>query len=1047
MAGIDGILIYALIHHLMISRRAVHRTLHTLFAVVCLFALLLSLSHMLTVQSLTAAGYLERLKFEHIFALLLVYTLAVFTLYYAKRLAHWFVVAFGAAFAALIVIEMVLPYTLQFRQFYGIARETLPWGEVITIARGQPGYFAAIPTAVVLSSLGYAFVQLLRSYRETREPGRLWMLGAFGFVILGTAEIILVRLGLVHGVLLGSYDILGLVVVMSSVYILESQQQLATAESNFRELFERSPTAMVSFEPSSGRILEANTAAVNLTGFTREDFLARKVTEFGIQGDEDENGTFVQLIQRLASGEDVTASYESRLKRRDGRELLLDLYFSTIINPLGHVVRIIANAIDVTEARRAHQALALESEKNQMLLRSSSDGIHIVDAQGFLVEASDSFFDMLGYERGELNGCHVTEWDSEMTLSEIRAHLAGFFQANQYTVFETRHRRKNGAIIPVEIAAVPILLAGKPYIFNASRDITQRKRIREALQASETQFRTLFDTSPIGIAFCRDGALVEANTAFKVLHGYAGEENLIGRRFASFFVDDGQRLEEQYRRYESSAMGESFSSEAVARKKNGTEFPVLVSLQRVHMADGETTFAYMIDFTELKQREEEIQELAFYDQLTKLPNRHLMIDRLTLALSNAERSKHYGAVLMIDLDNFKVINDTLGHDYGDLVLQQVAVQLQNCLRPGDTLSRLGGDEFLVILESLADVEGAAVRETESTCQRLLHALGQPFMLDGKPYRISACIGATLFNNADLTLDDRIKQADIAMYQAKNTARNTMQFFDPRMQESINRRATDESDLYTAIENGQFELHYQIQVDGDGTPTGAEALIRWRHPERGLVSPAEFIPLAEETGQILPIGRWVINAACAQLRLWQSDPLMRHLTLSFNISSRQFQQPEFPRIVRRALQRHAAPADHLKIELTESVLLDNAEHAIAVMQQLRELGIRFSLDDFGTGYSSLQYLKRLPLDQLKIDQSFIHDISTDSGDLSIVQAIMAMASKLGFEVIAEGVETHEQRELLASIGCFAYQGYLFGRPVSATALLGTTEAVARAAVGR
>lgn len=1037
MAAIDGILVYALIHHLMIGRRASHRTLHSLFAVVCLLTLLLSVAHMRTISSLTTQVYLERLKVEHIFALLLVYNLSVFVLYYAGRLRHWFIIGFGGLFAILVMVDVALPYTVQYKQFFGIVREILPWGQTITTARGQPGVTTAITTAIVLVSFGYAFWALLRAYCASKDRSRLWMLIAFGIVIAGTIESILVRLGLFHGALLAPYDTLGMVVVMSLLYVSESQQELATAQSNFKALFEGSPTAMASFAPDTGRIIEANPAAIGLAGYTREDFLHRKVTEFGLALSPDDETSFPLLLKQLQNGVMPTSYYEGRLVRRDGEERLLDLYFSVIRNALGHVVRIIANAIDVTETRLAHQAMVRESEKNQVLMRSSSDGIHIVNEKGHLVEGSDSFFRMLGYERDELLGCHIIEWDDRLTFSAIRENLQKLVQANSYIVFETRHKRKDGAIFPVEIAAVPITLEGKRYIYNASRDITQRHLALRALKESETQFQTLFSTSPVGIAFCRRGHLIRTNRAYAVLHGYPPDTDLTGLPLSRFFADAGKQTLQRFKKHQDRGLEEAFSTETLGLKRNGATFPVLMSLRSVEMAEGEVTFCYVIDFSELKAREEQIQELAFYDQLTKLPNRHLMIDRLTLALSNAERSKHYGAVLLIDLDNFKAINNTLGHDHGDDVLKRLSARLLKLLRKGDTLARLGGDEFLVILESLSDIEHEAIYEAEATAQKLLHALEERFDLSGKEYRCTGCIGITLFNNAELSIDERIKQADIAMYQAKSTSRSSMQFFDPRMQDSVNRRAKDEADLYQAIEQKQFELHYQVQVDSACVPTGAEALIRWRHPERGMIAPCQFIPLAEETGQILAIGEWVINAACAQMRLWQAELQTRHLTLSFNISSLQFQQRDFVTLIRKAIQRHAAPPELLKIELTESVLLDNADHAIAIMQELRELGIRFSLDDFGTGYSSLQYLKRLPLDQLKIDKSFIHDITEDLGDLSIVQTIAAMAGKLGFEVIAEGVETQKQYQLLASIGQFSYQGYLFGRPGPAENLFGTT----------
>jgi diguanylate cyclase (GGDEF)-like protein/PAS domain S-box-containing protein len=438
--------------------------------------------------------------------------------------------------------------------------------------------------------------------------------------------------------------------------------------------------------------------------------------------------------------------------------------------------------------------------------------------------------------------------------------------------------------------------------------------------------------------------------------------------------------------------------------------------------------AIVQDFTERKNSEDRINDLAFYDPLTHLPNRRLLMDRLQQALASSSRTGSAGALLLIDLDNFKTLNDTLGHQAGDLLLQQVALRLAACVREDDTVARLGGDEFVVMLENLGEHALEAAAHAEVVGEKIHAALGQPCQLATNDYRSSCSIGAVLFSSNAQTTDDLLKQADIAMYQAKKAGRNTLRFFDPQMQASITARVALEAELRKAIEMQQFELHYQIQVDSSYRPLGAEALIRWVHPERGMISPAQFIPLAEETGLIQPIGLWVIETACAQLKAWQQDTLTRELVLAVNVSARQFHQSDFVGQVHDAVQRHAINPMRLKLELTEGMLLDDVEETIATMNVLSEIGIQFSMDDFGTGYSSLQYLKRLPLDQLKIDQSFVRDIVTDSSDKAIVRTIIVMAQSLGISVIAEGVETEENRQFLMDNGCIHYQGYLFGRPM-------------------
>ncbi|MBI5438451.1 MAG: EAL domain-containing protein [Nitrosomonadales bacterium] len=438
---------------------------------------------------------------------------------------------------------------------------------------------------------------------------------------------------------------------------------------------------------------------------------------------------------------------------------------------------------------------------------------------------------------------------------------------------------------------------------------------------------------------------------------------------------------------------------------------------------------FNLHITQRKRAEEEIKNLAFYDPLTQLPNRRLLMDRLKQALASSARSGREGALLFIDLDNFKALNDTLGHDVGDLLLQQVAQRLESCVREGDTVARLGGDEFVVMLEDLSEDDLESAAQAETVGDKILSTLNQPYQFATHEHRSTPSIGVTLFSDHAQNQDELLKQADIAMYQAKKAGRNSLRFFDPQMQETITVRASLESDLRRAVaEQKEFQLFYQVQVDSSGGPVGAEALLRWQHPERGMVSPAEFIPLAEETGLILPLGHWVMATACRQLAAWVAQPETAHLTLAVNVSVKQFHLPTFVEEVLTLIGHFKIDPAKLELEITESMLLGNVDDIIAKMTTLKARGISFSMDDFGTGYSSLQYLKRLPLDQLKIDQSFVCDIATDDSDKAIVRTIIAMAQSLNLNVIAEGVETEEQRQLLLNKGCAIYQGYLFGRPV-------------------
>ena len=435
------------------------------------------------------------------------------------------------------------------------------------------------------------------------------------------------------------------------------------------------------------------------------------------------------------------------------------------------------------------------------------------------------------------------------------------------------------------------------------------------------------------------------------------------------------------------------------------------------------------DITARKASEHEIRSLVFYDTLTALPNRRLLMDRLQHALAAGSRHLRQGALLFVDLDNFKTVNDTLGHNQGDLLLQQVAQRLNTCVRAEDTVARLGGDEFVVMLEDLSEDALDAATRAETVGTKILAALSQAYAIGGAEISCTGSIGITLFGGGQNEhIDEPLKRADLAMYQSKVAGRNAVHFFDPKMQAVVVARAKLEIGLRNALQSNQLLLHYQAQVVEEGRIVGAEVLVRWLHPERGMVSPAEFIPLAEETGLILPLGLWVLETACRQLGAWSAMPEMAHLTVAVNVSARQFRQPEFVEQVLTVLEQTGANPKRLKLELTEGLLVDNVEDVIVKMRALKDQGVDFSLDDFGTGYSSLAYLKRLPLNQLKIDQGFVRDILTDADDAAIAKTVISLAASMGLTVIAEGVETEAQRVLLATQGCLAYQGYLFGRPL-------------------
>lgn len=536
------------------------------------------------------------------------------------------------------------------------------------------------------------------------------------------------------------------------------------------------------------------------------------------------------------------------------------------------------------------------------------------------------------------------------------------------------------------------------------------------------------------------GKVIEVNDRFSAMLGYSRAEMLqmSAKQWAACWPDETLQ-DEGLRRLLNMQSTSTLDTRVLC--KNGQMLSVEVSFSNFQVDDERFLHASVRDITERKAASEKIEQLAFYDPLTQLPNRRLMLDRLSQATVSSARHHSHGALMLIDMDNFKALNDTHGHDTGDRFLIEVTARILSCLREGDTAARLGGDEFVVILEDMEGVALAALA-AETVAGKILATLRQPYTLElsgpgstvsRRSHHCTASIGITLFTEQSLSVDELMKRADTAMYQAKAAGRNAIRFFDPKMQAAVTARAGLELDLRRALEDAQFQLHYQPQMNANGQCFGVEALIRWRHPERGMVSPADFISLAEETGLILPMGQWVLEVACEQLARWTDQLRLNRLSISVNVSARQFHQLNFVDQVLQVLARTGAPAQKLKLELTESLLVSNIEDVVAKMNALKAQGVGFSLDDFGTGYSSLSYLKRLPLDQLKIDQSFVRDILDDPNDAAISRTIVALADSLGIQVIAEGVESGAQRDLLATQGCHAYQGYLFSRPLAISAL--------------
>ncbi|MHA3902093.1 bifunctional diguanylate cyclase/phosphodiesterase [Castellaniella sp. WN] len=688
-----------------------------------------------------------------------------------------------------------------------------------------------------------------------------------------------------------------------------------------------------------------------------------------------------------------------------------------------------------SEAVTTHEALRRSEERFRAVFNQAAVGVSLTDVKtGLPVRVNQKYCDILGYARDELLQLDFRQLthpdDLALDLEQMRRVQAG--EIREFRL-EKRVLRKSGEPIWVDLTVSPIWQPGEAPDYHVAviQDIDERRRMQDALRDRERHLRSILDHLPVGVCLVRrDERITFRNRQFVQIFGYTEQDVPDVRSWWMRICPDPEIRERARQRWSRLCDAARRSGEGVIA---AGEYRILCSdgsHRTVEVAGillGDDYLLTLEDLTQRRAAEEEINYLAFYDSLTGLPNRRLLLDRLQQTLASAARHQRWGALLMLDLDHFKTLNETRGHDSGDLMLRQVAERLRTSLPDSQTVARHGDDEFVVVLEDLGASPEEAAARAEEIGQRILALLSAPYLLGAEHYHATVSMGAAVFHGLEQGVDEHLKRADLAMYQAKAAGRNTLRFYDPFMQAAVHRRAALELDMRIGLERGQFELFYQPQMDRDRV-IGCEALLRWHHPQDGFVSPAAFIPLAEETGQILPLGDWVLRTACAQLARWAQDPAFAHLSLAVNVSPRQFHQPGFVEQTLAALAGAGADAGRLELELTEGLLLRDIEDTIRKMVQLKGYGVGFSLDDFGTGYSSLAYLKRLPLDQLKIDQSFVRDVLTDPNDAAIARTIVALGISLGLRVIAEGVETEAQRAFLERHHCHAWQGYLLSRPL-------------------
>lgn len=815
---------------------------------------------------------------------------------------------------------------------------------------------------------------------------------------------------------------------------MESAQRVS--EERYRTLFNHAQIGINLFSADADSFLiDCNPWMCSMLGYTAEEM--RQLRPGDVVAEAEQSNVEPALVQ-IASKPNYFREWQ--LKRKDGSVFPAEVIGTTL--PDG---TLLSMARDITARKRAEEQLRSSDERFRRTFKLIPNPLTLQSKDGVMLDCSDAFCDATGFSREEIIGRNTQELGVWINPDERKIMREQLLLNGQVDNLEFQLRRRDGEIRIMQISARYLTAEPEPILLAVAHDITARKRAEAEVRESVLHTQAILDNMFDGVITINIKGVIESfNTAASHIFGYSTED-VLGKNITILMPAHYRSQHENHLSHHGGSLDEQVLNilrEVEGQRKNGEIFPMSLSITKILRA-GKITFVGVVrDISQQRRDEEEIYRLAFYDPLTNLPNRRLLYDRLQQAIHTSCRTDQHGALMFLDLDHFKQLNDSLGHDVGDILLQQVASRLQACVREGDSVARMGGDEFVMLIEALSIYPNEAASQAEAIAHKILASLSQPYRLREHTYVITPSIGIVVFLHQEETFDELLKKADVAMYQAKTAGRNNARFFDPTMQAAVSVRVALEKSMRLALEQQEFLLHYQFQVDSQGTPTGVEALVRWHHSEHGMVSPASFIPLAEETGMILTLGQWVLETACAQLVEWAENPMTAKWTMAVNVSVSQFAQPNFVANVAKALEKTGANPHLLKLELTESMLAKDVEDVIVKMFEIKALGVTFSLDDFGTGYSSLSYLKRLPLDQLKIDQSFVRDLLTDANDATIARTIIALGHSLSLSVIAEGVETLEQRNALAEMGCDAYQGYYFARPVVAEDLSQTLRQIPR-----
>lgn len=786
-------------------------------------------------------------------------------------------------------------------------------------------------------------------------------------------------------------------------------------KSEMQALLEATRAVPWRLDLESGRFSQIGPNIEALLGYPASSWIDLDVWASRIHP-EDREQALEQCLGQSAQGKDHDIEY--RAISAAGNTVWIRDAVSISKDAEGRPIALSGLFIDISEQKEAECRIRESKQEYRSVIETSGDGFWLTDGNGVILETNDAYARLSGYSKEELVGMRISDLDATEQPKDTARRIEEIVR-NGSALFESRHRRKSGEIWDVEIStSFSPAKGGRFFVF--TRDITERKQNQQELRLVAEVFRN----SSEGIVITDpQGVIVKVNDAYCDIMGYARDE-VIGAKPSK--VKSERHDHEFYRlMWQSLTKDGYWVGEVWDRRKNGEVFPKWLSINAVHDDSGVLTnyVGTFSDISALKGAEQELQQLAYYDPLTRLPNRALFQDRCENEFNTSRRFGYQCAVLFMDLDRFKLVNDTLGHAAGDEMLIEVSQRLLNKVRAADTVARMGGDEFTVLLPRLKNSDAAAV-----VAQGIIHELLKPLTLRGEEIRVGASIGIAIYPGDGENYATLTRRADAAMYEAKKSGRGQYHFYSDYMDKAAHDYLSFERDLHRAVEQKQFSLLFQPQIDAATEQVvHCEALLRWHHPRRGLVSPEQFIHIAEDTGLIIPIGEWVLEEVCRCITAWRAKGLSMP-SVAINLSARQFTHEDLQQRILGILGRYGVSVDEIALEITESVAMENAESTLQRLSSLAECGFSIAIDDFGTGYSSLSYLKTFPVNKLKLDRSFVMDIPQDSNDVAISSAVIQMANSLGIEVVAEGVETAAQRDFLLSEGCRIMQGFFFSKPL-------------------